>query len=435
MSTRIGRSEPYPRYWEYKGSPVLLLGGSVEDNLFQIPGLTEHLDLLRSVGGNYVRCTMSGRDGGNVWPFARVGEYYDLDRWNDEYWRRFQTFLELTAERDIIVQVEVWATFDFYRDCWDANPLNPKNNSNYTAKESELPLVLNTHPIDTESNFFWSVPAERNQEVVLRYQRRFVDKLLSHSLEFGHVLYCMDNETSVTAEWGKYWSEYIKAAAVAKGVGVETTEMWDPHELTHPMHAATFDHPETYSFVDISQNNHQVGQKHWDNMLAAMARVDDAPRPLTNVKVYGADGSPFAGDRDGIERFWRNVFGGCASARFHRPRGGLGLSDKSRPHIKSMRMLTDEINVFECQPHNDLLAEREENQAYCMARPGVEAAVFFTRPGELRLDTSAMQGELVVRWLDVPRSEWLPPQRVEAAQRLPLSTPLPDVQAVSVRRP
>ena len=39
-----------PRYWQYKGKSVLLLGGSVEDNLFQIPDLKEHLDLLQSVG-------------------------------------------------------------------------------------------------------------------------------------------------------------------------------------------------------------------------------------------------------------------------------------------------------------------------------------------------------------------------------------------------
>ncbi len=41
------RIQPYPQnpfYWQYKGKPVLLLGGSVEDNLFQIPDLEAHLD-------------------------------------------------------------------------------------------------------------------------------------------------------------------------------------------------------------------------------------------------------------------------------------------------------------------------------------------------------------------------------------------------------
>ncbi|MBC8229229.1 hypothetical protein H8E77_06760, partial [bacterium] len=85
-NNRIQLYQDNPRYWQYKGKPVLLLGGSVEDNLFQIPNLKQHLDLLKSVGGNYVRCTMSCRDEGNVWQFKKhalersegVGELYDL---------------------------------------------------------------------------------------------------------------------------------------------------------------------------------------------------------------------------------------------------------------------------------------------------------------------------------------------------------------------
>ena len=101
------RIRPYarnPHYWQYQGEPVLLLGGSVDDNLFQIPNLEEHLDQIRAAGGNYVRNTMSCRDEGNVWPFAKRGDQYDLDRWNDEYWNRFERFLKATARREIIVQ-------------------------------------------------------------------------------------------------------------------------------------------------------------------------------------------------------------------------------------------------------------------------------------------------------------------------------------------
>jgi hypothetical protein len=223
-----------PAYWQYKGEPALLIGGTKDDNLFQIPDLKEHLDLLKTVGGNYVRNTMSSRDEGNVWQFKKVNRKYDLDQWNEEYWRRFEKFLKLTNERDIIVQIELWATFDYYRDNWAVNPFNPKNNINYTAEQTGLPEQVNTHPTRTENNFFWSVPAERNQKIVLKYQRRFVDKILSYSLRFGNVLYCMDNETSVTPQWGKYWSEYIKARAKTAGVAVHTTEMWDKWDLAHP---------------------------------------------------------------------------------------------------------------------------------------------------------------------------------------------------------
>jgi len=428
--------ERNPAYWQYNSKPVLLLGGSKDDNLFQIPDLKEHLNLLKSVGGNYIRNTMSSRKdkGFEVQPFNKLPNgKYDLDQWNDEYWRRFHNMLKLTQERDIIVQIEVWATFDYYREHWAVNPFNPKNNINYNAKETELPVQVKTHPIRTENNFFWSVPAERNQKNVLKYQQRFVDKILSYSLRFGNVLYCMDNETSVTPEWGKYWSQYIKAKAKEAGVTVHTTEMWDKWDLAHPQHAATFDHPETYSFVDISQNNHQKGQTHWDNGQRQRKRIADNVRPLNNVKIYGADTGRFGNDRDGMERFWRNIFGGMASARFHRPDSGLGLRDKAQANIRSMQMLLDKIDIFTCEPRNDLLSDRKPNEAYCLANPGREYAVYFPDGGEITLDISAMKKPLITRWLDIMKCQWLDTKRIENQSQLKLMCPSNGYWAVLVQ--
>ncbi|MHC4557756.1 MAG: hypothetical protein ACYS80_10690 [Planctomycetota bacterium] len=420
---RIEIFKPNPAYWQYNGKPVLLLGGSKDDNLFQIPDLREHLDLLKSVGGNYVRNTMSSRDQDNIWPFKKINAKYNLDQWNKEYWRRFENFLKLTRERDIIVQIEVWATFDYYRDNWAVNPFNPKNNINYTAEQTGLPEQVKTHPTRTENNFFWSVPAEWNQKTVLKYQQRFVDKMLSYSLRFGNVLYCMDNETSVTPQWGKYWSEYIKAKAKAAAVSVHTTEMWDPWDLAHQMHSATFNHPETYSFVDISQNNHQKGQKHWDNAQRQRTRIADNIRPLNNVKIYGADTGSFGNDRDGAERFWRNIFGSLASARFHRPDSGLGLSEKAQANIRSMRLLTDEMNIFTCAPGNNLLSDRSSNEAYCLANPAKEYAVYFPDGGEVTLDISSLKKPVTIRWLDIMKSQWSNTRHIEGRSKLTLRCP------------
>jgi hypothetical protein len=433
---RVEIYKPNPAYWEYGGKPVLLLGGSKDDNLFQIPDLKEHLDLLKSVGGNYIRNTMSSRNdkGFEVQAFAKLPDSkYDLDKWNDEYWRRFENMLKWTSERDIIVQIEVWATFDYYRDNWAAHPLNPNNNVNYTAQETGLPIQVNSHPTQTQNNFFWSVPAERNQTIVLKYQQRFVDKMLSYSLRFGNVLYCMDNETSVTPEWGSYWSEYIKAKAKAAGVTVHTTEMWDKWDLSHEQHNATFDHPETYSFVDISQNNHQKGQAHWDNAQRQRTRIAQNVRPLNNVKIYGADTGQFGNDRDGMERFWRNIFGGLASARFHRPDSGLGLGEKAQANIRSMRMLTDQMNIFTCEPHNDLLSDRQPNEAYCIANPGKEYAVYFPDGGEVTLDISALKKTASIRWLDVMKSKWSDAQKGQGADKLKLQCPSQGYWAVLVQ--
>lgn len=430
------RIQPYPEnpfYWQYRGRPVLLLGGSVEDNLFQIPHLEEHLDLLASVGGNYVRCTMSSRDEGDVWPFARDPRtgLYDLSEPSEEYWERFRRFLTLCAERDIIAQFELWDRFDFARGPWQANPYNPRNNVNYTAADSGLREIIESHPGRRENAFFRTVPTLENNELVLQYQQLQVDAMLAISLGYGNCLYCMDNETNESPEWPWYWARYVRRRAEERGVRVELTEMWDAHDILQPEHRATFDHPEVFTFVDISQNNHSPAATHWENPQVLRDRFLAEGRrwPMNSVKIYGANSGSYGSTRDAQERFWRNIFGGLASSRFHRPPSGLGLGEIAQGHIRSMRVLTDEMHIFSCKPHNEFLQNRSWNEAYCTANPGTEYAVFFPDGGDVRLDVSAAAGRpLTLRWLDIRRSRWTAERAgdaltVDAAGFLRLVTP------------
>ena len=98
---------------EYQGKPVLLLGGSDDDNLFQWPEneLIAQLDRLAAAGGNVIRNTMSDRKdkGFEVYPFKQLDDgKYDLNAWNDEYWTRFERMLtrdgqaqDLRADRNL----------------------------------------------------------------------------------------------------------------------------------------------------------------------------------------------------------------------------------------------------------------------------------------------------------------------------------------------
>ncbi len=399
----------YPDYWSINGETTMLLGGSVEDNLFQIPNLEEHLDLLKNAGGNYVRNTMSARDSMNVWPFGQNADgLYDLNQWNDEYWHRFENFLELCAAREIVVQIELWATFDFYREPWNRNPFNPKNNINYLADRVHMDSDIPTHPTWTQNDFFRSVPSQQSNLVLLGYQQKFIDKILSYTLNYSNVLYCMDNETSVTAEWGKFWSLYIKKVAAEKGRKIYTTEMWDPWDLNHIVHRETLDHPEIYDFADISQNNHNSGDEHWENALKIQARLqaDSAVRPLNNVKVYGNDGGPHQTTDNGIESFVKNVLVGAASSRFHRPPTGQGLNDISQNTIRGMRSYIQKSDFFNGLPANHLLTEREASEAFCRAIEGEEYAIYFPAGGSVSLGLEGEKNKISITWLDILQSQW-----------------------------
>ena len=314
-----------PFYWQYDGESVVLLGGTVEDNLFQIPNLEAELDLLAASGGNYIRNTLSSRDEGNIWFFApRADGQYDMNQFNDEYYDRLERLLELTYARGIIVQYEMWDRFDYARDVWERNPFRPINNVNYSVVESGLKNHYPNHPGTNENPFFRSIPKRDNNELILKYQRKHVDRILALSLRYPNVLYCMDNETGANPDWGAYWSDYIKAKAKAMGVIVQTTEMWDDWNLRGDQHKNTLDHPEQYSFVDTSQNNQKKGQVHWDNLQWVRQYLIEKGfvRPINHVKAYGVDGGPFGNNQDAVERYWRTLVGGALRSGFIvQPRG------------------------------------------------------------------------------------------------------------------
>lgn len=395
--------EQNPRFWQYDGKPIILLGGSIEDNLFQIPDIEAHLDILAACGGNYVRNTMSSRDPGNIWPFAeRPDGKYDLERLNDDYFRRFESLLRLARDRGIVVQVEVWDRFDFARDPWVKNPYRPANNVNYGVDDSGLQNEYPDHPGSNKNPFFRSVPALDHNERLLNYQRAQVDAMLSISLRYPNVLYCMDNETSARPEWGTYWSEHIKRKAAEVGVTVYTTEMWDSWDLKHAQHRYTLDNPEQYAFVDISQNNHNSGQDHWDNLQWVRNYLAEHPRPMNNVKIYGADTGRYGSTRDGLERFWRSLIGGAAAVRFHRPDSGIGLNEVAQAHLRSARTITKMFDFVSARPDAtcELLRDREPNEAYLTLNDG-RWLVYFPDGGDVVLDAPTLPERTTITWINI----------------------------------
>lgn len=452
---RIQPWEEDRRYWQYNGEPILLLGGSDQDNLFNHPnigpdGLEAHLDLLASAGGNYVRNTMSSRDridpdsdlynDINRYPFYYDEEtgLYDLSQWDETYWQQFRDFLQMTAERDIIVQIEIWDRWDYGEvwggayeaEAWSAHAFNPRHNINYTAEETildEEDWGLEDHPRDYR--IFRTVPELDDDPTVLAYQEALVDNILSISLEYDHVLYCISNESTASEEWSRYWAKFLHDRAAREGVNIEVTEMWDEHDLNDPMHLRTFDHPDLYYYVDTSQNNLRDGQTHWDNMQAARRMVAEPPRPMNNNKIYGGEALG-GGITEGTHKFWRNIMGGVASSRFHRPgpRYGyfsLGLSELAQTQIRSARMFEVAFDIFGAEPDVDsrLLGNRDENEAYLAYTEHEQYAVYFPDGGSVTLDLSDVSAGLSMQWLDISNSRWIDETTVQGGSTVELAAP------------
>lgn len=408
----IQPSKQYPTYWQYQGKPVLLAGGSATDHIFLLDGLKDHLDEMRNVGANFVRCTMSQREGRELKPHRlKPDGKYDLQQWNPEYWNRFSQMLQWTAERKIFLQIEVWDRFDFSTEHWDISPWNPVNNVNYSAAETGLATRYPLHPSRDRQPFFHTIPGmpryDRKLDRVRLHQERFVDKMLSYSLKYDHVLYCMDNETSTPASWGQYWIERIQKAAANQKKQVWTTDMFDDAFLgaraTHtPILFSDADH---YRFVDISQvNSRNYDQDHWNQLIWLIDQVNkNRPRPVNHTKIYGSGYKSFGtgGPEDGVERFWRNLIAGSAAVRFHRPDSGNGLNDYAKGAIRAVRLVEKRVRFWEIKPRMDLLADREPNEAYLAADPGRAYVLYFPDGGKVTLDLKKARGNFNLAWVSV----------------------------------
>ena len=415
------RIQPFsqnPRYWQYKGKPVMLWGGSRTDHVFLLDDLKEHLDEMKEVGANYVRNTMSQRENKEFKPHKLLPDgKFDLNQQNKEYWTRFQNMLKWTAERKIFVQIEVWDRFDYangpppYR-CWQTSPWNPANNVNYAFDQTDLAADYTwDHLYEDKHPFFHTIKGSSHYKdcygVVRRYQEAFVAKMLSSSLGYGHVLYCINNETSSEAGWGQYWIQFIKAKAAEKGVLVYTTDMFDDafkaEEAEHT--PIIFNDAEHYMFADISQvNSRNYDETHWERLQWLLNEVNKThPRPSNHTKIYGSGYYSFGtgGPEDGVERFWRNILGGSASARFHRPDWGNGLNDLAKGCIKAARILEKRIKFWELTPQMGLLSDRDSNEAYLAAKPGEQYALYFTNGGSVGLNLSDAAGSFAVTWISV----------------------------------
>ena len=155
----------------------------------------------------------------------------------------------------------------------------------------------------------------------------------------------------------------------------------------------------------------------------------DPPRPVNNNKVYG--GSRLGGGMDeGTNKFWRNILGGIAASRFHRPGPqpgffGIGLSDLAQTQIKSARMFEEVFDVFRANPdvNSALLSDRWENEAYLAYIPGEQYAVYFTNGGAVNLDLSDAHGSFSLQWLDINNSHWTGTTELGGGEQVRLSAP------------
>lgn len=196
-----------PRYFIYKDKPTILVTSSEHyGGLYNLDfDFVKYFDELKDKGLNHTR-TFSGIyheiEGesfgliGNVQaprleayscPFARSekpgandgGNLFDLDRWDEEYFKRLKIYFEEANKRDIIIEFVLFCSYyyNFYEnDLWLISPLNDENNINSTEKI----LGHSAHRLENKT--------------ILKYQRKMVKKLVEELNEFDNFFFQVLNE-------------------------------------------------------------------------------------------------------------------------------------------------------------------------------------------------------------------------------------------------
>lgn len=403
--------------------------------------LTRDLDTLRRHGGNYVRNTMSDRDEtGDVYAFKQLDSgKYDLQQWNERYFDRLRHFLEQTAQRDIIVQIELWDAYDLEGGRPYQNlPWNPKNNVNYTAANTLLPATYPENRDPAHYPFFRTVSSLADASVVRAYQAAFIEKVLSVTLPYDHVLYTTMNESRAPHEWSRYWADVLRAHATDANRSISIAPMRNEESAT--VDEALRD-PDRYDFADISQTAHRANQAHADIIMQLWSEVATRPMPLNSTKQYGGYKTLSWSEEhedEGIARLWRPLLLGQASARHHRPEVGLGQAPEALGNVQALRTIMEAVRPWDAHPHqkvDTLLAGREADEAYLMADPGRVYALYFPGDrfpdndervfgdGTVQLDVSALEDPVRIRWYRGLDNDW---KRTVVKDQDPLTLERPD---------
>ncbi len=346
-----------PRYLAFDGEPAFLLGAAHHHSWTPISRPNE-VDIVRqldrlsgvidSIGSPHVRGFVRAlpydpmnhmHDGAVVevlQPWVRLEDgRYDLERFNPDWRRRLDAFLEAAAERRIVVSLELWDDWSVTRGvggsydpgeegAWNAHPFNPTNNVNYG--EDVLPSSTSA----CDAPFYRTIPPRDDVEVVLRLQQRYVDEVLGVASRYPNVLVNLSNESRAHLDWSRFWAGYVRGRLPEAIIGeMPSTNRRDGGgECEDEFSPATLVTDPLYDYVDVSQgvSNHEFGTvreqalgggRRLGAYVRAMADAGTV-RPLVVSKDYTR--GPGGGD----VVLWSRFVGGAAAARFHRPAGDHG---------------------------------------------------------------------------------------------------------------
>ena len=130
--------------------------------------------------------------------YANGGNKFDLNKWDDNYFRRLKDFCHQASQRGIVVEVVLFCPF-YGEEWWDLSPLKASNNVNGVGDVPLLESLTMKHPS------------------LVAVQEAMVRKVVHELRDFDNIYYEVCNEPyfgGVTLDWQNHIIATIVNAAV-----------------------------------------------------------------------------------------------------------------------------------------------------------------------------------------------------------------------------
>ena len=342
-----------PHYFLWRGQPTVLItsgehyGAVLNADFDYVKYLdtlaADKLNLTRTwTGGTYceptgafniARNTLAPLAGRFLCPFARSGQpgykgggnRFDLERWDEDYFKRFRDFAGQASARGVVVEVNLFCPF--YEDSmWVLSPLHPANNVNGVGVGLAR---TNVYTLDRHGG-------------TLVWQERLVRKFVEELREFDNVYYEICNEPyfgGVTLDWQRHIADVIVEAQrehpnkklIAQNIANDRAKVVNPHPAVSIFNFHYATPPDTVGM------NYALNKVIGDNETGFKG-TNDAPYRTEAWEFIVAGGGLYnnldysfvAGHEDGTFVYPANQPGGGNPAFRHQ-----------------MRILRDFINGFE----------------------------------------------------------------------------------------
>ena len=451
----IGLNHLNPHYLEYKGKPVIIVSsgehyGSVINPAFDY---IKYLNTMQKDGMNYTRLftgsmyweidgdfsiannTLAPAQGTALAPWKRSdvtgnangGNKFDLDQWNEEYFSRFKSVVEEAQKRNIIVEVTLFTSI--YNDkTWSNCPVNPQNNVNNI----------------TISDFKKVHTLEKGN--LLKYQEKFVKRLVTELNEYDNVIYEIQNEP---------WSDQPIAKNKPNVWQKPTPDNWESR-IDIPSQASIEWQSHIAKLITDTEKTlnktHLIAQNYC-NFVYPLEEII----PYVSIinfhyawseavtfnygwnKVIGFDESGFAGSDDDTYRQQAWVFLMSGGGSFNNldysfavghedgtlsqnaPGGG---SPQLRKQLLILRKFFEALDFVNFSPDKDVVALSPGAYAYAISNRKDKFEIYLTGIAKtLRINIPV--GEYQVRWLN-PASGTIVEEKTIQAQASGTTIEMPD---------